>query len=78
MIYLPCFIIGALTGLLGVDVLESILTTFYTCFADDPLALQKHDPELFSEFIEIWYARLLSSTMTSVLAKGETKWKERA
>lgn len=59
MIYLPCFIIGSLTGLLGVDVLESILTTFYTCFADDPLALQKHDAELFSEFIEIWCARCL-------------------
>jgi hypothetical protein len=65
MIYLPCFIIGALTGLLGVDVLESILTTFYTCFADDPLALQKHDPELFSEFIEIWCARYLYTPILS-------------
>lgn len=55
MIYLPCFIIGSLTGLLGVDVLESILTTFYTCFADEPIQLQLRDPELYSEFIEIWW-----------------------
>lgn len=57
LIAAPSYIIGALTGLVALDVMESVVTSFYTCFAEDPSTLEYRDPDLYTDFVQAWCAK---------------------
>lgn len=53
---IPSFILGLMVGFVVLDVMESIITTIYTCFAEEPRVLAATDRTLYQELKEQWYA----------------------
>ena len=55
VLFVPCWLLGFFTGLSNMDMLESTCVTIYTCFADEPFALQNVDPDIFQELTDTWH-----------------------
>jgi len=47
VVYVVCFFVGFVTGVIVLDVFESIATTIYTCFAEEPYLLEGVNSPLY-------------------------------
>jgi hypothetical protein len=60
-LFIPSFVLGLMVGFVVLEVLESIVTTIYTCFAEEPRVLATTDRTLYQELKEQWYAGMEDS-----------------
>ena len=65
LVYLPCFIIGCIVGVSFLEMAESVAATLYTCFAEEPHALEMTDKELYLDFVDMWYQSQMDSDVES-------------
>ncbi|QDZ23915.1 choline transporter-like protein [Chloropicon primus] len=54
-VYVVSFFIGFVTGVIVLDVFESIATTIYTCFAEEPYLLEGVNYPLYRTLMNSWY-----------------------
>ena len=54
-VYVVSFFIGFVTGVIVLDVFESIATTIYTCFAEEPYLLEGVNYPLYRTLMNAWY-----------------------
>ena len=65
LVYLPCFIIGWIVGMMFLESAESVSATLYTCFAEEPHTLEVTDKELYLDFVDMWYQSQMESDIES-------------
>ena len=87
-VYVVSFFIGFVTGVIVLDVFESIATTIYVCFAEEPYLLEGVNYPLYRTLINSWYQQQegegkpqsesgetesVSSVHSSELARSDTE-----
>jgi len=50
-----CFLLGIALVMVTMEVVESGVCTIFVCFAMDPHALQRNDPELYNKFVTTYH-----------------------